>query len=413
MKRFEYLILGGGTTAGYAAQELIEQGIKGSKIGIISAENMPPMDRPPISKDYLRGETERRSMLVNEKEFYKRHDIELHMKSIARSVDFDNKRVTMLNKREFTYDNLLIATGGSVNTLNKPGNELPGIFYLRKADDADEIRKAAKAAHNVVIMGGGFIGTEVAASLRQLDVNVALVFPEERMLQQLIPAEASRYLESYYKERGVKLYPKNDLVNTNGEEVLEGVSLATGEHLKADMLIVAIGIRPNTALFNDTPLEIEEGIVTDEFCQTNISNVFAAGDVAQFPDMVFGKSRMHQHWENAVEQGKIAARSMIGLREEYDRLPAFFSDIFDLSYDFIGDNTDADSHFIRGKMDEGEFGVWYFSRDKLVAAFIMSTRPEKEREQARYWIRHETLLDAEKIENENIDLQKVEKEIYV
>ena len=308
-------------------------------------------------------------------------------------MDFKNKALELDNGETLGYDKLLIATGSTLKHLNIEGEDLDNVFYLRNIKQADKIREAAKNNNTCVVIGGAFIGTEVAAALKASGAEVTLVFPESRLLARFSNDVISGYFEYYFRDKGVKLLKNNKVKKLIGNKKVNGVVVSSGQSVPANMVVAGVGVKPNTALFKDTALEMNYGITVNEYCETNIKDVYAAGDVTEFPDRIFDKTRHVEHWENAMEQGRHAAGVMMGDRKPFVFLPYFFSDLFDLSYEFFGDNTEFDDLIYRGDPKNGDFSAWWLNEGKLKAAFIMGSRPDEEREKARQWIKEGTIVD--------------------
>ncbi|MEE4176495.1 MAG: FAD-dependent oxidoreductase [Bacteroides sp.] len=408
MKNYKYVIIGGGTTAGYAAKEFAEQNIEKGELCIVSAESILPMNRPPLSKDYLRDKTEDDEVLIEEKDFYENQGIDVKLETCAKDVELEKKQVLLDNEEKIGYNKLLIATGSKLKRLHLDGSGLENIFYLRNIKHSDKIRERAKKANRVVVVGGGYIGTETAASLNQMGLDVTMIVPEEILLSRFASNDIAAFFQKEFEKRGVKILFNKSVERFHGKEQVEEVELDSGEKLKTDMVVAGIGVEPNVILFKTTPLKINKGIVVNEYCETNIEDVYAAGDVVEFPDALFNKRRHVEHWEHAVEQGKHAARVMTGKKEPYTFLPFFFSDVFDYSYEYFGDNETAKAIYYRGNIDTGDFSAWWFDANRLVAAFIMSSRPEKEGEMARKWIANKTPVEGEKIQNDENNLEDLE-----
>ena len=408
MRTYKYVILGGGTTAGYAAKGFAEQNIEKGELCIVSAESILPMNRPPFSKDYLRDKTHDEEILINEKDFYKNEGIEVKLETCAKEVDLEKKQILLDNDEWIGYNKLLIATGSKLRRLSLEGSGLENIFYLRNIKHSDKIREMAMQAKTAVVVGGGYIGTETAASLNQLGLEVTMIVPEKILLSRFASDEIAAFFEKEYEERGVKIRFGRTAERFLGEGKVEEVELDNGERLKADMVVAGIGVEPYVKLFESTSLEINEGIVVNKYCETNIENVYAAGDVVEFPDALFDKTRHVEHWEHAMEQGQHVAKVMTGKREPYTFLPYFFSDVFDYSYEYFGDKETAREVYYRGEIESGDFSAWWFDNNRLVAAFIMSSRPEKERKMARKWITNITPLDGKKIQLEENSLSDLE-----
>ncbi|MBE0662979.1 MAG: FAD-dependent oxidoreductase [Bacteroidales bacterium] len=407
MKNYKYIIIGGGTTAGYAAKEFAEQGIQKGELCIVSTESILPMNRPPFSKGYLRDGKNTEEILIKEKEFYLKNGIDVLLETTVKAVNFGHKKLDLGDGQVLGYEKLLIATGSQLKRLNIEGKDLDNVFYLRSIKQSDNIREQAAKAQEVVVVGGGYIGTETAASLNQMGLDVTLVLPEERLLSKFASADIAAFFQNAFEKKGVNLVFRESVIKFHGNEKVESVELTSGKMLETDMVVAGIGVRPNINIFENSGLNINKGIVVNEFCETNIENVYAAGDVVEFPDLIFGKIKIIQHWEHAFEQGPHAIRVMTGKREPYVFLPFFFSDVFEYSYEFFGDTEDADEVFNRGNLETGDFSTWWFKGDRLVAAFIMSSRPEEEGKLAREWITNKRDVDKVKIMDSGSEMNKL------
>lgn len=407
MEKYKYVIIGGGTAAGYAAQQFAKEGINKDELCIISSETILPMNRPPLSKQYLRDKSQDDEILINTQDFYKLHGIRVKLKTCVRSVDFGKKQVVPDQGATIRYEKLLIATGSKVRHLGVPGGELENIFYLRNIKHSDKIREKAKESKNAVIVGGGYIGSETAASLREMGLNITMVLPEGALLSKFANEEIGNYFNDLYREHGINIIYHDEAVAFIGNKSLQKVELKSGEKIDADLAVVGIGVYPNLSLFEGTALRTNSGLVVNEFCETSVKDVYAAGDVTEFPDMLFNKIRHIEHWEHAFEQGSHVARVMMGDRKPYIYLPYFFSDIFDLSYEYFGDQSTADFSITRGNIKKGDFSHWWFSRKRLVAAFIMSSRPDEERDNAREWISSRANIDQEGLGKEGNVLESL------
>ncbi|MCB2207258.1 MAG: FAD-dependent oxidoreductase [Bacteroidetes bacterium] len=408
MNKYKYVIIGGGTTAGYAAQEFVDQGINKRELCIISAESILPMNRPPLSKEYLKDAHKDEELLVNDNSFYVSNGIDLLLESRVKSVDFGSNQVLLDSGEQISYEKLLIATGSKLKRLDVDGGNLENIFYLRRIEHADKIREQAKKSKNAVVVGGGYIGSETAAILSGLGLEVTMIIPEEQLLAGFASEEIGNYFKKVYNDHGVKMIFNDEAVGFNGNAGVKEVELASGKRIAADMVVAGIGVEPNLDIFKGTALKMDKGILVNEYCETNIDNVYAAGDVAEFPDQIFNKTRHVEHWENAFEQGKHAALVMSGKQEPYIFMPFFFSDIFNLSYEYFGDQSNADDSLVRGDISSGDFSYWWFKDNRVLAAFIMSTRPEEEGEKAREWISYKTNIDKEKLADKNVEMTKME-----
>lgn len=391
MNSYKYVILGGGVAAGYAAQEFVAQGLRPGELCIISAEASAPYERPPLSKQYLAGRKDHADILINDEEFYQEHGITLHLKTTVTRADLEGRVLHTRQGGRIGFEKLLIATGSQARQLNIPNADLEGIFYLRTDDDAAHILDAYRSqdVREVLVVGGGYIGMEVSAVLAAVGMNVSIVFPEERLMERWFTPAMSLFFEKYYQKRGVALLPNCKPVRFHGADRVESVMLSTGEILRVDAVVAGIGVKPELKLFQNTPLNLQygQGIAVNKYLETNLPGIWAAGDVASYYDTLFDKRRRIEHWQNAVNQGRHAARAMLsGRREMFMQIPYFFSDIFDLSYEFWGDIEGHDQVIHRGDLGSASFSVWWLRQGAVIAAFVMD-RPNEERELAPEWIR--------------------------
>jgi NADPH-dependent 2,4-dienoyl-CoA reductase/sulfur reductase-like enzyme len=396
--QYRYLILGGGMVAGYAAKEFVEHGLRSGELGIVSADTALPYERPPLSKTFLAGKDTPSTILINPDSFYRDHGIGTHLSTRVMSVDLRRKQLRTEDGGEFSFDKLVIATGARVRSLDTPGAKLSNIFYLRSIADSERIRDAMKQSKHAVVIGSGFIGMEVASQCAQHGIDTTMVFPEDRIWKRLFTPEMSAFFRNYYEARHVRFVPGATVSQFSGQDRVEAVALSTGEKITADLVIAGIGVMPETELLKGTDIRIENGIVVNKFLETNVPDVSAAGDVAKYPDILFGKDRRVEHWDNAVKQGQYIARRLTGGSEPFTNVPYFFSDIFDLSYEYWGDQDGAEQVAYRGSLTEPSFSAWWLKGERLVAAFVMS-RPDEERELAQKWIAEKTKVSVSELKN--------------
>ena len=386
MHSFKYVVLGGGMVAGYAAREFVERGVKPGELAIVSADDALPYERPPLSKGFLKGADTEQSVFINDAAFYSTHGIEVRLKTPVERADLINHKLRLRGGDQWRFEKLLIATGSRARRFQVPGAELDGVFYLRTLDDSRRIRDRAAGGSRAVVVGGGFIGMEAAASLAQRGVSVTLLLAEERIWERLFTPEMSAFFRSYYEARGVKFLVNTQVAGFSGRRRVESVLTAAGERLPASFVVAGIGVTPETALFENTGAALNDGVLVNQYLETSVPGVYAAGDVANYRDTLSGRQRRVEHWDNAVSQGRHAARVMTGLREPFEHVPYFFSDVFDLSYEFWGDSSAADRIVTRGNPAGASFSVWWLLEGRLAAAFVMA-RPDEERELAQEWIR--------------------------
>ncbi len=385
MKTSKFVILGGGMVAGYAAKELVELGLKPGDLTIVSAENSVPYERPPLSKGFLAGRDSEESILINPADFYTEHGIDLRLATEVTSVVPAQKRLRLRSGEEMAFEKLVLATGSRVRTLDVPGATLAGIYYLRSMDDSKSIHRQAETAKRAAVIGGGFIGMEVASVLAQKGIETVMIVREARIWQQFFSPEMSSFFESYYKSRGVRFAMQAAIREIRGSGAVTSIVLTDGQEIPCDMVVAGIGVRPATDFLTTSGIEIDNGVVVNQYLETNQPGIYAAGDIANYQDVLFGKRRRVEHWDNAVSQGQYCARALMGERAEFRHVPYFFSDVFDLSYEFWGDPAAAGDIAHRGDMTTNSFSVWWTRGQRLVAAFAMN-RPEDERDVAPKWI---------------------------
>lgn len=396
MDQSKIVILGGGMVAGYAAKQLVELGLPKGELAILSADNTVPYERPPLSKGFLAGKDSEDSIKINPEDFYKKHGIELRLQCEVASVDLKRKRLILKNGDGFGFQKLVIATGAHPRTLNIPGSKLHNLFYLRSINDSKSIRKAAEKAKHAVVIGGGFIGMEVAAVLAQKGIEVALVLNDDRVFKRLFSPEISSFFETYYAARGVRLIKSMSVTELRGDLDVRSAVLKDGQTVECDLVVAGIGVRPAVELATNSGLDVGDGILVNAYLQTSQPDVFAAGDVANYQDMLFGKRRRVEHWDNAVSQGQYCARALMGERTPFKHVPYFFSDIFDLSYEYWGDSSGADQVIDRGDVSSRSFSVWWLQEQRVVAVFAMN-RPDDERNLAPKWIESGQRVSATKL----------------
>jgi NADPH-dependent 2,4-dienoyl-CoA reductase/sulfur reductase-like enzyme len=381
MKTSRYLILGGGMVAGYAAKQLVESGLKPRELTILSADSSIPYERPPLSKGFLAGKDTEASIFINADDFYHAHEVEVRLNCVVNSVDSARKIVRLHSGEEIGFEKLVVATGARVRTLDVPGSDLADVCYLRTLEDSKRIRQKAESAKRAVVIGGGFIAMEVTSVLAQKGIETIMVLPDDRIWKRFFTAPMSRFFEEYYTARGVRFAKNNKIVKLNGAGTVESAVLQSGEIAPCDMVVAGIGVKPVTEPLANSGIEVADGVVVNEYLETSRSDIYAAGDVASYYDVLFGKHRRAEHWDNAVSQGQHCARVLSGERTPFIHVPYFFSDVFDLSYEFWGDSSGADEVVERGDLSSRSFSVWWLRQGRLAAAFTMN-RPDEEREAA-------------------------------
>ncbi len=374
---YRTIILGGGMAAGYAAKEFVEGGLQLGELGILSADEALPYERPPLSKTFLAGKDTEQSVLINPESFYREHSIGIHLDTLIERIDLRGKRLRERGGREFRFETLILAMGSRARKLDVPGADRESVLYLRSMSDAVRLRDRLKSARKVVVLGGGFIGMEVASQSARQGRDTTLAFREDRVWKSFFTPEMSAFFRKYYEDREVRFAPGAKV----GAIGADSVSLSTGVRFEADLVVAGIGATPVTEIAKEAGVRVENGIIVNEFLETDAADVYAAGDAANYQDVLFGKRRRVEHWDNAVKQGPYLARRLRGESAPFKNIPYFFSDVFDLSYEFWGDTEGAERTEYRGDVNSTSFSAWWMKGGKVIAAFAMN-RPDPERERA-------------------------------
>jgi 3-phenylpropionate/trans-cinnamate dioxygenase ferredoxin reductase subunit len=362
-KRF--VIVGASLTGAKAAETLRTEGFDG-RLVLIGAEHERPYERPPLSKDYLRGEIEREKVYVHDEGFYAAHDIELRLGRTAVSLDTSIGQIALDDGERLRYDRLLLATGAEPRHLSIPGEALDGVLYLRNVQDSDALRERLDRGGSVVEVGAGWIGAEVAASARQLGLDVTVVEPASVPLERVLGPELGAVYRDIHVDHGVHMLLNTGVDAFEGASAVERVRTSDGRTLDCDFVVVGVGVRPRTAIAADGGLYVDDGIVVDEHLQTSTHRVFAAGDVAMAAHPLYGRIRV-EHWANALRQGPAAARNMLGRSEVFDHVPYFFSDQYDVGMEYAGYARRWDRIVFRGDPASREFIAFWLVGDRVVA----------------------------------------------
>ena len=358
------MIIGGGLAGGNAAVTLREEGYPGPVV-LISAEPGVPFGRPPLSKTYLRSEEDLDGWYVRPAGWYADHDVELRSGPSVMAADTAAHTVTLDSGQGLTYDKLLVATGGRNRQLANPGAGLPGIHYLRTKAECDAIKREAVPGRHAVIVGMGFIGCEVAASLTQLGVRVTAVFPGRDPLERVLGGQVGALISAFHRAHGVELLPGEQVTAFEGTERLEAAVTAAGRRIACDFAVAGIGIEP---VVPPVAVAQQNGILVDDQCRADAPDVYAAGDVANILHPLFGRIRV-EHYNNAEKQGRAAARSMLGSTTPYDYLYTFWSDQYEHKIEYAGYVRTWDDFVVRGSLTEGKL-VGFYLVDGVVRAAV-------------------------------------------
>ncbi len=409
----ERIVIVGASLAGASAAAALREGGFDGELQLIGAESQPPYNRPPLSKGYLRGEERFEDQLVKPSDYYAEQHIGLRLGIRATAIDPKRKVIGLDGGGEIPYDRLLVATGGRNRTLSAPGADLQGILQLRTVEDCDRIRAAARAGGRAVVVGLGFIGSEVAASLRQLGVRVAAVEGHPVPLARVLGAEVGDVLAGIHRERGVELVLEDSVAAFEGAGRVERVLTKKGRILECDLVVAGIGIMPNTELLAAAGAAVDNGVLVDERCRTSLPDVFAAGDVANHLHPIFGRLRV-EHWNNGYQHGRAAARSMLGSTQPYDYLHSFWSDQYEHLIEYAGFAADWDRLVFRGRPESRKF-LGFYLKDGIVRAAVGLNRggdPEDPKADGELkvvadLIRRRAPVDAAKLADEDVDLGRV------
>ena len=364
------VIVGGGAAGNAAAETLRQEGFAGH-ILLLSADEAAPYDRPNLSKDYLAGTASEDWIPLRSPEFYAQHAIELKLGARATAIDTTARLVTLANGDRYPFDALLLATGADPVPLAVQGAERPHVHYLRSLADSRAIIASAGRARHVVVIGASFIGLEVAAALRTRNLEVHVVAPDARPLARILGPEIGDLVRAIHQEHGVVFH----LGRTVLEIAAKSVTLDNGETLSAELVVVGIGVRPALALAKGAGLAIDRGIAVDEYLESSVTGIFAAGDIARWPDRSTGERIRVEHWVVAERQGQVAARNMLGRRQKFDAIPFFWSQHYDLAINYVGHAETWDRIAVDGNIGakDGTATFWRGGR-KLAVATVFRDR---------------------------------------
>jgi 3-phenylpropionate/trans-cinnamate dioxygenase ferredoxin reductase component len=361
------IIIGGGVAGGNAAATLRQEGF-GGEILIISREPGVPFGRPPLSKTYLRSEETLDGWYVRPAGWYADHGVELLTGSRVSAVDASAHTVALVSGEQLAYNKVVLATGGQNRRLDIPGAHLAGIHYLRTVAECDAIKAEVAPNRRAVVVGMGFIGCEVAASLRQLGVGVAGVFPGRAPLDTVLGPEVGSLVADFHRTNGVELLAGEKVVGFDGTDRVTAVATAAGTRVSCDFVVVGVGITPDVPPVTGTSVDVSNGVLADEWCRTSAPDVYAAGDVANQLHPLFGRVRV-EHFNNAEKQGAAAARSMLGSDAPYDYIHTFWSDQYEHKIEYVGHAATWDEFVTRGSMQQGRV-IGFYALGGLVQAAV-------------------------------------------
>jgi NADPH-dependent 2,4-dienoyl-CoA reductase/sulfur reductase-like enzyme len=372
---YKYIIVGAGL-AGASAVDGIREYDKSGPILLIGAEKHLPYNRPPLTKDLWWGTMEVNDIFVHDKNFYAQNGVELLLEARIVSLDADTKTVTDNQGRAYHYEKLLLATGGTPRMLSLPGGNLDGICYYRYLDDYSLMQQAAAKGTAVTIVGGGFIGSELAASLSTKDVKVTMIYPEDYVCARVFPEYLGKAVQAEYRKHGVTILDGDKPVSFEKSGGKFITRTQNRQAVASDTVVVGIGIAASSKLAESAGLRTSRSVVVNEYQQTSNPDVYAAGDNTSFPYIALGKEMHVEHWDHAVNQGKCAGRNMAGAHTPYDYMPDFFSDIYDFSYQAVGE-VNSELKTIPDWQEENKKGTIYYVSNDTLRGVMFCNIPDK------------------------------------
>ena len=399
-----FVIVGASLAGAKAAETLRQEGFDG-RVVLVGAEDERPYERPPLSKDYLRGEVGREKVYVHDEAFYAEHDIELRLGRTAETLDASGRELELDDGERLRYDRLLLATGAEPRRLSIPGAELDGVLYLRSVQDSDGLRARLDRGGAVVVVGAGWIGAEVAASARQRGLEVTVLEPLAVPLERVLGGEVGAIYRDIHIDHGVHMQLATGVEAFEGDKTVERVRTSDGRELECDFAVVGIGVQPRTALAARAGLAVDNGVLVDEHLQTSVPGVFAAGDVANAQHPFYGDRIRIEHWANALNQGPAAARNMLGRSAAYERLPYFFSDQYEVGMEYSGFARASDRVLLRGDPAAREFIAFWISEDRVVAG--MNVNVWGVTEAIQRLIRERVEVDERRLADPDVPLEEL------
>lgn len=403
------VIIGAGLAGGNVAVGLRDEGFDG-EIVVFGDEPGLPFGRPPLSKTYLRDEEELSAWLVKPGDWYGKHDIHLRPEARVERVDPPNARIVLADGSEIACASVCVASGCRPRTPDVPGIDLDGVFTLRTKADADAIKAAVRSpSAKAVVIGMSFIGSEVAASLRQMGAEVAAVFPGKGPLASVLGDEVAEVMSEIHRDHGVELIPGETLSALQGSGAVEEIVTESGRRIECTFAVVGVGVDPDVAVVEGTDVAIDNGIGVDALCRTNVENVYAAGDVADHDHPIFGRLRV-EHYNNAEKQGRYVAKPMLGSEEPFDYVHTFWSDQYDDKIEYIGYAKDWDEFVVRGDIGGRAFLGFYLKDGVMKAAMGLNrggdpeAEPHSELAECAEIIRSGATVDRQKLADEGRSL---------
>ena len=394
------VIVGASFTGAKAAEAIRETGFDG-KVVLLGSEAKPPYERPPLSKDYLRGEADEKPFVFDHG-FYAERDVELHTGANVTAIDPETSTIAIDGSPEVRFDRLLIATGAEPRHLPLPGADLDGIVYLRTIEDSEALGRQLAEGTKVTVVGAGWIGSEVAASARQKGCEVTMIAPEDVPLERVLGKELGTFYLGVHTGEGVNFMAGTGVTGFEGSDRVESVTTDSGEKIGSDLVVVGAGVLPRTSLAEGAGIATDNGILTGADLQTDSPGIYAAGDVANAWHPFYEQRVRVEHWANARRQGAAAGRAMAGDDVSYDEIPYFFSDQYEVGMEYVGFVTESDRIIYRGSVEEREFIAFWMNGDRVVAG--MNVNVWDVSDTISDLIRSRTEVDTAKLTDSDVDL---------
>jgi 3-phenylpropionate/trans-cinnamate dioxygenase ferredoxin reductase subunit len=399
-----YVIIGASLTGASAAIALRQHNTE-ADVTLIGAEDGPPYERPPLSKGYLQGTVPFEKLLVRPAGFYAAQRITTMFGSRVTGIDSSRRIVLIADGRRVPYDVLLIATGARNRQAHIPGIDLEGVHSLRDIRDADRLRAEMRPGRKAVVVGMGFIGCEVAASLRHEGLEITTIDPGKSPLARILGEAIGATLAAVHESYGVRTIFNDSVSAFEGSGRVEAVTTKAGVRIPCDFAVVGIGVAPAVQFLDGSGVQVDNGVVVDEYCATNIAGIFAAGDVANHYHPVFGRHIRVEHWQNAMRQGANAARNMLKQRVPYDEIPWFWSDQYDANIQYAGYHTSFDALIVRGRLGDSSYAAFYMNGGVIDA--VVGFNNAKDVRRAMPLIKTRRPVDPDRLRDQSVDLRSL------
>ena len=398
----DILIVGAGQATGQLLISLKQKKYKG-KIKVFADEKYYPYQRPPLSKKYLSGELSYERLFIKQRKFFDELDVEFNLSCRVEKIS-TNKKQIQTKEGQHNYERLVIATGTRPRRISIDLQESKNIYYLRNIEDAEKIKHSIKQNQSIVIIGGGYIGLEVAATAIKFGCEVTVIEQQDRVMKRVVSKEVSNFFEDYHLSQGVRFIFNDEINSIKRVNNKHEISLSTGKIIHADSILVGIGGIPNTEIAENTDIEINNGISIDSKCKTNINNIFSMGDCTNFWSELYGKKIRLESVQNAIDQAKVLADNIMNIDSIYDSVPWFWSDQYDLKLQIAGLSEGYDETILRGDKKTKSFSCLYLKEGKIIAIDAIN-RP-KDFIQSKVLIQEKRRIDRENASNEDFELKQ-------